>query len=752
MSGDGGPRMEGWTLEQVVGQLFVASVGHHVDGAYGFEDTVDTVGDVVARRHLGGVCYFPVGADGSQPAVIAGRVAALQARAEVPLLVSIDQEGGLVTRMREPATRWPSAMAQSAAFGGDPTMAGVERVARMSAAELRAAGVNHVFAPVADVNVEPNNPVIGIRSASSAPQVVARFVEATLRGHSSSGVASCLKHFPGHGDTKVDSHFGLPVLDIDLGRYRAVESVPFAAGTAAGAEAVMIGHLCAPGLDPSGAPATFSRPIVTGLLREELGFDGVIITDAMDMAGAAMGGDGGSGAACVAALKAGVDQVLMPRDIEGCIDAVIAAVTAGELDEAELRASAARIVDLKERIGLFSGADAAPAEASAHARAAQAAVSRALTWRDREVTLALDPARPVVVVHDPEPPSVGRGIEDVPTVLAEGLRSHRFTVEQVPLGDPVPDDATCILITRDAWRFPEVSAAVSSLVANGGIDVAVCARSPYDSDLLPESLPVLLSFGDIPGVGAALVDSLIAGVGLGSLPIDLRGVNDPSSVRWPRQVGPESAPEARIRIRPYRPEDRDALATICVRTGASGGDATGAFFSDDLLSWIYALPYVEADPELCLVAEVDGRVVGYILGTADVAAFAEWWQENWRERFSDHFPDDDSWNDRERNLVRKALEPRTMVAPWHDEHRAELHIDMLPVVQGMGLGRDLMDRFRALLAGRGVDSVSLGVGGTNTNAVAFYRRLGFRVLNESRNDAGEVTGYAMWIPTKDDNR
>jgi len=744
--------VDGWTLEQVVGQLFCVSVGHHVDGSYGFTDTVDEVGGLIRDLHLGGVCYFPAGPDGAQPAVIEEQLSALQDYADVPLLMTIDQEGGLVTRMREPSTRWPSAMAQAAAFGGpEARWSKVTEMARASGRELRAVGVSQTYAPVADTNVEPNNPVIGIRSASSDVAEVGKFVEASVRGFAEAGVGSCLKHFPGHGDTAVDSHFGLPTLDLTLEEWHERERVPFAAGIAAGVDAVMIGHLRAPGLDPSGAPATFSRAIVSGLLREGLRFDGVIVTDAMDMAGAQLPEDdrgrSGSAVACVAALAAGVDQVLMPRDVREAVAAVTQAVRDGELDEEQLRASARRIVALKTKLGLFDAPAGRRADVERHGRLAQMAISRALTWRDSGTSLRLGDDRPLVVLHDPEPPSAGRGIEDVPTVLADTLRSRGWAVELLPLGADLPEDADIILITRDAWRFDTVAEQVRGVA--GRVRIALAARSPYDSALVPEHVPMLLSYGDLPGVGEAVADALIAGVAMGALPVDLPSPTDPSTLRWHRSGSPGASPVAAVTIRTYRDEDRAAIGRICLRTGDSGGDATGKFFSDDLLPWIYAYPYVDYERESCRVVEVDGEVVGYIIGVADVRAFVQWWEEHWREAFAARFPDDPAWTDRERALVRKGLEPALMVPPWVDEIPADLHIDLLPVVQGMGLGRTLIDEFRAVMREGGVSRVGLGVGGRNTNAISFYRRLGFDVVREHRNAEGEITGYAMSIDTSE---
>lgn len=514
-----------WTLEQVVGQLFSISVGHHTDGDYEVSDTLDAALRLVAERHVGGVCYFPSGEDGTTPQAIARTTRELQAAADVPLLLSIDQEGGLVARMQCPAPRWPSAMGQAA--GGD--FEAIRRNARASGEDLASVGINQVFAPVADVNTEPMNPVIGIRSASSSPEVVAAFVRAAIGGYRDARVASCLKHFPGHGNTKVDSHFGLPRLDTTLEQWEAVEAVPFVAGIEAGVDAVMIGHLVAEAFDPSGAPATFSRPIVTGLLRERLGFEGVIVTDALDMAGAQF--DGGPGAGCVAALQAGVDQLLMPRNPDECIDAVLAAVRSGELDEEALRASASRLMALKERLR----GDAPDFEVlHGHLGEAEDAVGRAVTWRDPQRRFTLEPGESVVIVADELPPSFGRGVEDVPEELAKALQATGHEASVVPLGSGFDTSGAVILVTRDAWRFEEVAASVREL-GLGERGVAVAARSPYDAMLVDAEFPMLLTYGDIPGAAAAVAAVLTGGEAPGVLPIDLP--RDASgTIGWPRRL------------------------------------------------------------------------------------------------------------------------------------------------------------------------------------------------------------------------
>jgi beta-N-acetylhexosaminidase len=268
----------------------------------------------------------------------------LQALARVPLLISADLEAGIGMRFLD-TTFWPPAMAIAAT--GDPSLA--EREGRCVAIEARALGINHLLAPVADVNVDPKNPVINARSFGEDPHEVSRYVTAFIRGARSEGVLTTAKHFPGHGDTHIDSHRSLPVLDAGRERLERVELVPFRAAIEAGVDAIMPGHLSVPSLDPTPSlPATLSRPILEGLLRGELGFRGLIVSDAFDMGGLTEHFDAGE--AAVRAIEAGEDQILMSPDLEAAIAGVLQAVREGRLTEARIDESVQRILDAKARV------------------------------------------------------------------------------------------------------------------------------------------------------------------------------------------------------------------------------------------------------------------------------------------------------------------------------------------------------------------------------------------------------------------
>lgn len=255
-----------------------------------------------------------------------------------PVVIGIDQEGGTVARITEPATEFPAYMTLGASH--DTAMA--TEVARASGEELRAMGLTLVFAPDADVTAGPDDPTIGTRSASSDPQVVAETVQASLQGYAQSGIVAVPKHFPGHGSVPADSHEELPVQTASLDELRARDFVPFQAAVEAGAEAIMVAHIDVEAVDP-GVPSSLS-PEVIGLLRDELGFEGAVVTDAQDMAAISEGY--GSGAAAVKALAAGADILLMPADVESAHTAIVDAVASGELPAGRLAEAATRGVAL----------------------------------------------------------------------------------------------------------------------------------------------------------------------------------------------------------------------------------------------------------------------------------------------------------------------------------------------------------------------------------------------------------------------
>lgn len=296
----------------------------------------------IGRSEVGGVMLFrPNVVD---PAQVAGLVRTLRAVGpDLPLVVSADQEGGLVQRVRRPLTEWPDMLSVGSA--GDP--ARTEAVGRALGAELGALGIAWDLAPVLDVHTNPANPVIGNRAFGRTPQAVIAQALAFWRGLRAAGVLGCGKHFPGHGDTRTDSHFDLPVVPHDLDRMRAIELAPFAAAAAAGVEAIMTAHVMFPALDADW-PATLSRPILTGVLRGELGFRGLVVSDDLGMK--AVADRWPIEELMVQGLLAGVDHFLIREPAARQVAAWEALVKAAEA-HSEVRErileSAARVAEFK---------------------------------------------------------------------------------------------------------------------------------------------------------------------------------------------------------------------------------------------------------------------------------------------------------------------------------------------------------------------------------------------------------------------
>ncbi len=275
----------------------------------------------------------------------------MQRLSKVPLLVGGDFERGASMRMTS-TVNWPHLMAFGAANDVELSRA----LGAATAREARALGVQWVFAPDADVNNNPENPIINLRSFGEDAQRVSAHVRAFVegaKGEKTHPVLTTVKHFPGHGDTATDSHFGLGVVTASKERLEQVELPPFAAGIEAGVDSVMTAHLAVKALETEEIPATVSKAVLTGVLREQLKFPGIITTDAMDMAGLAKIFEPGE--AAVRALEAGADLLLIPRDPKAAVDAVVAAVKSGRLTQARINQSALKLLEAKVRVGLHHG-------------------------------------------------------------------------------------------------------------------------------------------------------------------------------------------------------------------------------------------------------------------------------------------------------------------------------------------------------------------------------------------------------------
>jgi beta-N-acetylhexosaminidase len=405
---------------------------------------------------LGGVCLFGSNTAGG-PESVAALTASIRAIAP-DAVIAVDEEGGDVTRLH---ARDGSPVLGPAALGAADDLELTRATGRAIGAELAGAGIGLDLGPVADVNSNPANPVIGTRSFGTDPGRVAAHVAAWVEGLQSAGVAACAKHYPGHGDTAQDSHLELPTVDAPLGVLERRELVPFAAAVRAGVAAVMTSHIVVPALDPA-LPATLS-PAALGMLREGFGYGGVIVSDALDMAGASAGR--GIPEAAVLSLAAGADLLCLGADkdvglVRAVRAAIVDAVRAGRLAEERLREAAARIA-------LVS--DHTPADAPAGCPGDQVRGARAATTVEGD----LPDLRGAELVSVATAASIAVG--DVPW----GLAPDRV----VSLGEPVAGDRPVVLQVRDAHRHPDIDLAGAAVVVEwgwpgpyGGAAPRICTR------------------------------------------------------------------------------------------------------------------------------------------------------------------------------------------------------------------------------------------------------------------------------------
>ena len=546
--------MRHMTLEQKVGQLFVIEVAGR--DANTVSDTakavnqrlfgVDTPAQAIAKYQPGGVIYYTTRNNDDNignPAQVATlsnglQTAALSQPARIPLQISVDQEGGaLVARFGPPATQMPGNMA----LGAGRSAADARRSAEVIGTELAAVGVTQDYAPVSDVNVNPNNPVIGIRSVGGDPGLVSDLASAQVQGFHAGGISSVAKHFPGHGDTGVDSHFGLPEVTHTLEQIHQIDLPPFTADIAAGVDSIMTAHVVMPAIDP-GVPATMSHKILTGLLRDELGFDGLIVTDALDMAGATATYP--PNVAPVRAMLAGADQLLVPPQMATAYGAVLAAVRSGEISSQRLDESVYRILLHKFRRGLFGDPFVDPAAAPQVMGAPQhLADAQAIT--DRTTTLVKNDAGLLPLASGPRKVLVAGWGLGTTQAMAAALTSRGATVQVRESGTtPSPtaietavasaQSADLVVVsTNNAYAVdastgqPTAAAAaqtklVRALLATGKPVVVAAMRNPYDVASFPEVSTVLDTFGYTTHQVESLVRVLFGEVNpVGKLPVSI---------------------------------------------------------------------------------------------------------------------------------------------------------------------------------------------------------------------------------------
>ncbi|MFE3168139.1 glycoside hydrolase family 3 protein [Streptomyces sp. NPDC059224] len=549
------------TLEEKVGQLFVMRVYGHSATAPDQTDIdanlqeigVRTAAELVARYRVGGIIYFTWAHNTRDPRQIAElsngiQKASLDQPRGLPVLIATDQEHGAVCRIGTPAALFPGAMA----VGAGGSRADARTLGRISGAELRAMGVRQDYSPDADVNVNPANPIIGVRSFGADPDAVGALVAAEAQGYQDAGVAATAKHFPGHGDTAVDSHTGFPVITHSRELWEKLDAVPFRAAVRAGIDSIMTAHIQFPALDGSGDPATLSHPILTGILRGELGYDGVVVTDSLGMEGVRT--KYGDDRVPVLALRAGVDQLLNPPTLEVAWNAVLKAVQDGELTEARLDESILRILRLKSRLGLLDRPYVNTKDvdrvvgAARHLAAADRIAERTTTLLVNEGGLLplsrRTHGRVLVVGADPASPSGTTGpptgvlaaalteLGFGATVLATGTAPSAATIDEAVAAAQAVD--AVVVGTYNVTAGSQQQRLVQQLVATGRPVVAVAVRNPYDVAQLTGVRACLAAYSwtDVELRAAARV---IAGrvAPRGKLPVPVQRADDPAQMLYP---------------------------------------------------------------------------------------------------------------------------------------------------------------------------------------------------------------------------
>lgn len=351
-------RLEAMTLEEKVGQLFLVrpdaldfsqnQAAIDDPNSPGVTSISDALSEALKRYPVGGIVLF--GKNLVSPDQCESMIQDWQAASSLPLLIAVDEEGGDVARLANaPGFNLPK-YKNAASVGASGNPADAEAMGRTIGSYLAELGFSLDFAPVSDVNTNPRNPVIGTRAFSSDPETAADMVAAAVDGFHQAGIACCLKHFPGHGDTAQDSHLGTAVTYRTWEQMLEAEMLPFRAGIEAGAELVMLGHISTPNATTDGLPASMSSEWITRL-RQELGFSGLVVTDSLSMQ--AITDRYSSGEAAIAALNAGADILLMPENLTEAYNAVLYAVADGTISQARIDESVLRILCLKRSLHLL---------------------------------------------------------------------------------------------------------------------------------------------------------------------------------------------------------------------------------------------------------------------------------------------------------------------------------------------------------------------------------------------------------------
>lgn len=496
-----------------IAQLILVRFGSHIAPNVKTTDDFPRVEELVQRHRIGGVVLF----NGGPAADTRNLLTRLQATSSAPLLVAADMERGIAQQTTD-LVAWPHALAfEALEAGGADEFA---EFARLSAAEARSVGVQVSLSPVADIHRHPNNPIIRNRAPGATAARVAELAAAYVRGCQAGGLLCCAKHFPGHGGTTEDSHHVMPVVADSLDKLKRNDFVPFGQAIAAGADLIMSAHVAYPMLDPSGTPATLSRPILTDMLRGQWGYDGAVISDSLQMAGV-RGQHESEAVVAVAAIRAGVDLLLDVSDVIGVIDALEGAASKDRMFAARLGEAARRMQRLKQL--------ASARLASSNGTPPDTAGQHALMIARRALKILHDDGRLTL----PIPPSAGLGFLLINPLGDDAYAKTNHIVDlfrkrshtKVCVLDPntksgqpqlhIEELSTCdicLVAIRDqygtmntSWREP-----VQRLITTRPTIVAALGEADV-LDSFPRAALQLVTFSDVPVCQQALWERITAG-------------------------------------------------------------------------------------------------------------------------------------------------------------------------------------------------------------------------------------------------
>ncbi|WP_241156862.1 glycoside hydrolase family 3 protein [Bacillus sp. FJAT-42376] len=597
---------DGMSLEEKVGQMLMPDFRNWQKQGEskmtGLTEMNDEVGSIIEKYHLGGVILFAENVvDTEQTVRLADGLQ--KAGKKIPLFITIDQEGGIVTRLQS-GTNLPGNMA----LGAGRSLKNAYNTGLIAGKELHSLGINVNFAPSLDVNNNPGNPVIGVRSFSSSPELVASLGLQTIKGLQDQNMAATAKHFPGHGDTAVDSHYGLPMVTHDKERLKKVELYPFQKAIDADVDMIITAHVQFPAIDDTTykskkdgqqimVPATLSRKVLTDLLRDEMGFKGVAVTDALNMK--AIAENFGQKEAVILAIKSGVDIALMPapvtskateKNLTEVFNGVVEAVKSGEIPMREIDDSVERIIELKIKRGIYQpdgNVSQEPLEAKIaeakktvgsmkHYRLEKKMAADAVTLlKNEDKTLPFKPKKNekilILAPFEDQAEAMRRSINElyskqrinkvqVDSLIFSGKVFDQETAEKIDKADyviagsyvvkndPAVNDGVIDDTVTDSSKWATVfpRAVMNYSLKNSKKFVLMSLRNPYDAANFEEAKAVLAVYGfkgysngrfRQPNISAGIQTIFGLSDPKGKLPVDIPSVTHPSEILYPYGYG-----------------------------------------------------------------------------------------------------------------------------------------------------------------------------------------------------------------------